>query len=75
MTEVDYFELQLIKLVFIARVTGEIASMEQYKKGICLNEDSNALCYCSVCELNIQNLGCKVTLKLRAYGKYIQSHC
>lgn len=45
MPEVDYFEWHSIKLLPIARVMGEIPSIEQYKKGISLDEDSNALCY------------------------------
>lgn len=45
MPKVDYFELQTIKLLPIARAMDERANIEQYKKGICLDEDSNALCY------------------------------
>lgn len=45
MPEVDYFELQSIKLLPTARARDEIPSIEQYKMEICLDEDSNALCY------------------------------
>lgn len=34
MPGVDYFELQSIKLLLIARVMDEITSIEQYKKGM-----------------------------------------
>lgn len=69
MPKVDYFELQSTKL--LPRAMDERASIELCKKGICLDEDSNALSLLlnSVCDLDTKNHVCKVPLIREVHPK------